>query len=205
MTRPVAFFDFDGTLTRGDSLLAFLTYLKGRRALATALLRAAPTLAAYGLRMRGNHVAKETLLRYAIGGDEQAWLMARGADFAREVAPNLLHEQGLEQVRRRREQGFRCVLVSASLDLYLRPWTEAMGFEGCLCSSLAVDAQGRVSGRLAGKNCYGEEKVRRIREWGQAHPFATSVAYGDTKGDFPMLRDCDEGWLLRSGEFQAFP
>ncbi len=46
---------------------------------------------------------------------------------------------------------------------------------------------GRLTGRLAGKNCNGNEKVCRIREAVTLTPYQAVYAYGDSSGDREML------------------
>ena len=101
-----------------------------------------------------------------------------------------------------RAAGDRCVLVSASLDLWLQPWAQRHGFAAVLCSQLAADADGRASGRLAGANCFGAEKVRRLEAW-LAGTRPRLVAYGDSRGDLPLLDFADEGWRWQAGRFHA--
>jgi phosphoserine phosphatase len=45
----------------------------------------------------------------------------------------------------------------------------------------------KLSGHLKTKNCYGPEKVRRIREVIDTDEYSTIYAYGDTRGDKEML------------------
>ena len=74
------------------------------------------------------------------------------------------------------------------------------GFTHYLTSALSVDAQGNISGKLEGANCYGEEKVRRIKEWFQTYGVPEYIyAYGDTKGDIPMLTMANEGYWVKGG------
>jgi phosphoserine phosphatase len=49
----------------------------------------------------------------------------------------------------------------------------------------------RLTGRIEGANCHGEEKVRRIRDAYQLKEYSQVYAYGDTKGDLPMLALAD--------------
>jgi phosphoserine phosphatase len=39
-----------------------------------------------------------------------------------------------------------------------------------------------------GKNCHGEEKVRRILEQHNMSDYEVVYAYGDTAGDLPMMK-----------------
>ena len=51
--------------------------------------------------------------------------------------------------------------------------------------------EGVLTGKIAGVNCHGEEKVRRIKEAYPKDALTKVYAYGDTKGDLPMLRLAD--------------
>jgi phosphatidylglycerophosphatase C len=58
-------------------------------------------------------------------------------------------------------------------------------------TTLAFDAEDRVTGLLGGPNCRGPEKVRRLREIFGPEVRLTA-AYGDTGGDTEMLAIADE-------------
>lgn len=198
MNRPVAFFDFDGTLTRSDSLIPFLRQVRGAR-FALDLLEFSPWLGAYALRLMKNDYAKEALLSKALAGMSLDNLRKQGQIFAAERIPSMLRPDTMSRLREHQERGHLCVLVSASLDIYLEPWCQKNGFDFCLSSSLATDKDGRASGKLKGANCYGEDKVRRIQNLleniGMVPPYV--YAYGDSKGDIPMLSLANEGFLVR--------
>ena len=56
------------------------------------------------------------------------------------------------------------------------------------------DRRGRLSGRIDGENCYGAEKLRRLRhEVPQLRGACHVVAYSDSHVDLPMLRWADSG------------
>ncbi|WP_257292907.1 haloacid dehalogenase-like hydrolase, partial [Endozoicomonas sp. ONNA1] len=54
----VAFFDFDGTLTTGDTLMPFLKYVLGRRKYYAKLFLVSPILVAYFAKVLRNDIAK---------------------------------------------------------------------------------------------------------------------------------------------------
>ncbi len=45
----------------------------------------------------------------------------------------------------------------------------------------------KISGKLLTKNCYGQEKVNRIRKQYNLNDYNHIYAYGDSKGDKEML------------------
>lgn len=200
----IAFFDFDGTLTCGDSLIPFLHMVRGTPLLMYDLLAVSPWLVAYMLRLLRNDRAKEELFKQTLAGTGIDELRRKGQCFAENYLPGMLRAVMIERLRHHQRLGHSCVLVSASLDLYLQPWSQMNGFTHCLATSLLTDEQKIITGRLSGSNCYGEEKVKRIQEFLErlGKP-ARTYAYGDSSGDHYMLAMVDEGYLVRS-EHQWF-
>jgi phosphoserine phosphatase len=67
-----------------------------------------------------------------------------------------------------------------------------MRFDACLSSRLSLDAQGCVTGKLLGSNCWGIEKVARLQDWLQRpRNTYTLYAYGDSRGDLELLAAAD--------------
>ncbi len=118
----VAAFDFDGTLTRRDTLLPFLRYLLGDAQVVRHALMLSPTLAGYGLGLVSNSIAKERVFVQCLSGMRTDVLQREGERFASYVLPGLLRHETLQRLEWHRQQGHRCVVISASLDIYVRPW-----------------------------------------------------------------------------------
>ena len=188
----IAAFDFDGTLTKRDTLMPFLARGLGWPRLMLALVVCSPWLAAFALCLVSNHVAKQKLLLVTLknrtttetdnwtnrwlahdfSGQLQSWTMARLAE----------HQKA----------GHCCVMVSASPDIYLKRVSQQLGFDALLCTEMAV-MSGQLTGLMKTPNCHGEQKVLRLKAWmaeryGAAAAGAVVHAYGDTSGDKPMLR-----------------
>jgi len=198
-TDVVAAFDFDGTISTGDSLQYFLRRVLGWPRYLLALLLAAPWLLACALHLIDRHQAKQRLLRVSLGGTTVTQAQGWAADFIAHALPGLLRPEMLARVAWHQAQGHRTVLVSASPSLYLQPWAAQMGFEAALCTELqSVD--GRYTGRLATRNCWGPEKVRRLEAWWGASAPARMYAYGDSRGDREMLARADVPWLRGAGQ-----
>lgn len=198
MSEVVAFFDFDGTLTHGDSLLPFLRMVRGTPRFALDILAVSPQLAAYALRMMRNDVAKEALLRQTLGGLPISVLSDLGRQFAKHSITNMLRKETFDLLRDHQMQGHCCVLVSASLDIYLEPWAKEVGFDRCITSSLVTNNDGLVTGKLKEGNCHGQEKVRRIQLLLEkiGSPDMT-YGYGNGNGDLPMFAFVDKGFLVK--------
>lgn len=201
--KAIAAFDFDGTLTRGDTLIPFLARGLGWPRLLLALARCAPWLAAYALRLLPNDVAKAHLLRATLAGRSCAEVDGWARAWLAQDLPAQLQDWTLARLAWHKEAGHCCVLVSASPDIYLRHVASQLGFDGLICTELQVHAGvhgERLTGRMQTPNCYGEQKVLRLKAW-QAARFGDSAAqamtlyaYGDTAGDKPMLRLAHHAW-----------
>ena len=120
---------------------------------------------------------------------------AFAADLERRVDP-----AALERVRWHRDQGHELVLVSASLELYLAPLGDLLGFDAVLATRLVIDGEDRVTGSLDGANVRGAEKVRRFRQW-LGGDLCELWAYGDSDGDRELLALADHGFRVPRGGF----
>lgn len=181
----VAAFDFDGTLTRGESFFRFLAFITPWHRFAFCFLISLPVLLLYVARLMDNESAKVRVLRVFLRGRALAEVQAGADSFAREKIPATLRPEAVARLRGHQKQGHACALVSATLAIYLRPWASEMGFETVLATELEVDAQGRLTGGLASPNCYGPEKAARLREHFGLERI--KAAYGDSAGDTEML------------------
>jgi phosphatidylglycerophosphatase C len=181
----VAVFDFDGTIIRGDSTTAFCrAEFPGR--MLPAMVRAAPRLAGHALGLVDRQRLKEAVLTAVLGGREEPEVRARAAGWAARCLPGMVRPAALERLRWHRSRGHRVVIASASLELLLEPWAPAAGVDDVLATRLAV-AGGRLTGRLDGPNCYGPEKVVRLRALLGDLDGVELYAYGDSRGDRELL------------------
>ena len=190
--KPViAAFDFDGTLTRRDTLFPFLLHVAGPVKFSYKILLLLVTLAGYALGLIRNDKAKIKVLRCFLANMEMATLQQYALQFAEIKLPSLLRNEAMQRLAWHRQQGHRCVVVSASLEIYLRPWASKAGFDDILGSRLETLADGRTTGNLLGENCFGAEKIRRLETLLGTLDNFTLYAYGDSRGDKELLSAAD--------------
>ncbi len=187
----VAAFDFDGTLTRRETLLPFLLHTLGAAAVARHALMLSPTLAGYGLGLIRNDVAKERVFVRCLAGMRNDELQQEAERFAALILPRLLRQEALQRLDWHKRQGHRCVVISASLELYVRPWAIKAGFDDVIATRLETRENGHVTGKLSGANCYGIEKVRRLEALLGVRDGYSLYAYGDSRGDKELLSSAD--------------
>jgi phosphatidylglycerophosphatase C len=186
--RIVAAFDFDGTITRRDTVVPFLAFACGRMRVAAALAAVGPQLALALAGLGSRDDPKESLLRRLLAGRDAGPVNSAGRDFAERLVNDTrrLRPDTLEKIRWHRDQGHELVMVSASLSTYLEPLAAHLGFDAVLSTTLEVGPDDRFTGRLVGRNCRGVEKAERLRTW-LGNGECVIWAYGDSAGDTELL------------------
>jgi HAD superfamily hydrolase (TIGR01490 family) len=117
-------------------------------------------------------------------GRAEADVRACGERYAKGFGERVRPES-LARIRWHRDQGDTVVIVSASLDAYLRSWCQELGLE-LICTELE-SKRGKLTGRYRGGDCTGPEKARRVRERYDSSRYETVYAYGDTAEDRELL------------------
>lgn len=182
--KKIAFFDFDGTITTRDTLPEIIRFQRGSLSLYTGFLLLSPWLLLYKLGLLANDRAKEILLKYFFGGMREQDFQQNCDAFAETRLPHLIRSGALKEISRLKAEGAVLVIVSASAGNWIRKWSESLSL-GLVSTTLQID-NGVLTGGIEGKNCHGEEKVRRIRAIWNLEEYEV-YAYGDSKADLPML------------------
>jgi HAD superfamily hydrolase (TIGR01490 family) len=149
-----------------------------------------PTLLRYAFGMVNNGRAKERVLERFLGGQSVDEIQAVAERFATETIPSLLDPEALDRLHWHKQKGHTTALFSASLELYLRPWAGATGFDVVIGTQLETQ-NGCFTGRFATPNCYGPEKTRRLEAEGLPLTGSTVYAYGNSRGDRELLDRAD--------------
>lgn len=191
--KPViAAFDFDGTITKRDTLISFLAFAAGKSQTVKKLLLSSPQMIGFLLHQISRQETKEAILKRFFKGIPYHQLQEMGEAFSCSPAlSRLIYPAALKRLEWHKSQKHRCILISASLDVYLEPWSQRLGFDDVICSKLEVDQNGNVTGLLEGKNCWGPEKERRLLQLIGPKDNYILYAYGDSRGDEELLSAAD--------------
>ena len=185
--RKVVVFDFDGTLTTRDTLLQFIRYACGTRALLLGFLRHAPLLMLMKLGLYPNWKAKQRVFAHFFRGMALQDFNALCQHFAADCR-HLLRPKGEATLRRAQAEGAEVLIVSASIDNWVQPFFPDVRVLG---TQIEV-SDGRLTGRFLSRNCYGQEKVSRILALYPDRENYHVTAYGDSRGDRELLAFADE-------------
>lgn len=183
--KKIAFFDFDGTITTKDTLLEFIKFSKGVFSFYTGFFINLPYLLAYKLHVISNQKAKEKVLAYFFMGTPLTSFQDLCERFVSERLPSLLRPKAIIEINKLLQAGVEVVIVSASPENWIKPWTNSMQLQ--LVATRLEVTDDRLTGKIFEYNCHGMEKVRRIKERYALDNYSEILAYGDTRGDLPML------------------
>ncbi len=198
MCGKVHLFDFDGTLTTADTLLAFVAFARGRGALVGGLLRFSPLLVLMKLRLYANYRVKQKFFSHYFKGMTLERFDTLCRDFAASHR-HLLRPEGIGTLDRALRQGCLVLVVSASVDNWVAPffdsWLSRQPHDAPRLQVLGTQvevADGKLTGRFLTPNCYGAEKVNRVKAVLTRPRAEYDIdAYGDSRGDKEMLAYAD--------------
>lgn len=188
----LALFDFDGTITTEDSLVEFIQYAVGKPKYYQGLFFLMPTLAAYTLKIIPNYIAKEKLIAHFFKG----WDVDKFNDVAKkyslEKIDEIIRPQAITKINWHKDQGHNIVIVSASIENWLKSWCDKADI--ALISTKLEVKSNQLTGKFSTRNCYGLEKVNRIKAEYNLSEFEFIYAYGDSGGDRELLALADESF-----------
>lgn len=183
-------FDFDGTLTRRDTLLEIIRFAKGGRGFLLCMLRFLPLLVLMKAGLYPNWKVKQKVFAHCFGGMTAGAFNSLCVSFADENS-HILRPKGMKKLRQVMAEGSTAVIVSASVNNWVEPFfRDVPGIY--VVGTIVEERDGVITGRFLTRNCYGREKVKRLL---QLYPERTDywlTAYGDSRGDFELLDFANE-------------
>jgi phosphatidylglycerophosphatase C len=185
----IAAFDFDGTLTKKDTLFDFIIFAFGRKRLYKALAVLFPVLFLHKIKIVSNHAAKERLFSHFFAG-----MLARDYyilcdNYAAEIN-KILNLTAMNKLLGHQQEGCTIIVISASIEDWIKPWAKKNNIDEVIATQIEI-IDNKVTGRFKSKNCYGIEKVNRLLSAFPNRNDYKLYAYGDSKGDRELLALAD--------------
>lgn len=188
----LALFDFDGTISRGDSQSKFMRYAVSKPKFIFGVIFSLHILIRYFLKMISNDKVKVYFLALFFRGMKIEEFDRLAKSYSINEVNKHIFTDAQKKLAEHKRNGDDIVIVSASLENWLRPWCEENGFD--LIATQIEVADGLITGKLASGNCYGEQKVKRIKELYNLDEYEYIYAYGNSRGDREMLELADESF-----------
>jgi len=190
--KTLVLFDFDGTLYLHDSFTGFIFYALRKRHIVKRGLQILPWIQAYYLKLYPAHHMRPKLYVSMFKDSDAEEILHLAQDYAQQLMLKL-NPKLLEQLRQHQELGHEVVLVSASLDLYLKPVCSYLNID-LICSEVEIKA-GKMTGFYQTPDCSNQQKKSRILEKYKLQDYAEIYAYGNSEEDEEMLSLAHQRYL----------
>ncbi|RZQ53650.1 HAD-IB family hydrolase [Pseudoalteromonas phenolica] len=191
--KNLALFDFDGTLTDADMFTKFLKFSATKKRAWLIRLTLLPLYGFYKLGLFPAPTLRKLASFVAYKNKSISFLLPLGEEYALKVIPKHLRKQAIERLNWHLEQGDTVIVVSASLNLYLKPWCHSLGI-GLICSELATQND-KFTGLYINGDVSDHTKAERVKSMFSLKEFKRIYAYGDTPEDHALLSLADEQYM----------
>ncbi|HQG31204.1 MAG TPA: HAD-IB family phosphatase [Deltaproteobacteria bacterium] len=189
----LALFDFDGTISTRDTTWDFILRACGRRRVLSGFVHLSPMILSYSLKRISHHEAKQAVIRHYFGDWEKDAFIRAARHYARTVVPTIIRPEAASRINRHLGMGHTVAVVTGSLEVLLSEWCTGVGVD---LIATGIDLNSASIG-LSTRNCFREEKARRVREKYDLGSFETIYAYGDSSGDREMMALAHERYYRR--------
>lgn len=197
--KKLAIFDIDYTITKKETLMEFYKYIvKNDIKNIKFLPRALFSGAMYGLKVYDEKKVKESFLKFIEGIDEKE-LAVLTKKFYDERLSNILYEDAVEMIKKLKKEGYMVILISASPEFYIKEFYAIEEVDLIIGTKFTFEG-GKFIRQMNGKNCKGEEKVKRLYEVLNKEnieaDFENSYMFSDSLSDKPLLDLVGKPYLI---------
>ena len=177
-------FDFDGTISRSDSMYQFIFFIKNKGKLALNLFCNLHNFFKYFLGIISRDKLKELLLKEIFQEFTKDQLNVYSKNFCEKFQASI-KDQAKKDIASLKESKQEVCIVTASMDIWMEELAKKM-YVKLICTESVFRDKKFFS--FKNSNCNGEEKAKRIMKKYDLASFDTIYAYGDTSGDKEMLK-----------------
>lgn len=191
MDSVIAAFDFDGTVTKKDTFFNFLLRGLSFGIFLGGSIKSLPILFLYALRKLSADDAKERIFGIFFKNMTEEKFNQLCSAYSLNGVPRIIRKQALQKIQWHRSLGHELVIVSASIENWIKPWAKKNNFDKVI-STIPEVKNGLLTGRFKTKNCNREEKVNRfLANYPNKKNYRLYV-YGDDSKDKWLFEIADE-------------
>jgi phosphatidylglycerophosphatase C len=184
--KTIAFFDFDGTLYKKDSLIEFTKFSKGKVSFYFGILKLSPYLIAMKFHLISNEKAKQKYITHFFKDEEYSFFREKAREFAITKIDVDLDSKIYFEFQNYVKNNHKIYIVTASIPEWIEPWSKQFGVP-VVGTKLEI-VNNKITGNFITKNCFGKEKVNRINDIVNLQEFDNVFVYGSGKGDYEMKK-----------------
>lgn len=187
--KKLYLFDFDGTLTYRDTMFLYLKFYDSSK-FNFQFIKHIPLFILLKLKLADPEKIKRSFISSILKGQTKNKIEKKSQEFFNKYYPEIFRENALEFINNIDREKTDCYIVSASLDIWVKPFADKFNMK--LLATQAEFVNDIFTGNFIGKNCNGPEKVNRIEQALAGKKYDKTIAFGDTSGDKEMLSWANE-------------
>ena len=192
--KGIAFFDLDGTITSKDTFIDFIVFCRGKNHFLLGLLVLGPSIILYFFNLFPNYRLKELFFRYYLADYFSAEELENlGESYSEKRLPSIVYADALMRIDWHKKNSHEIIILTASSSVWLSDWCNTNELQ--LIGTQFEKKDGKYTGKILGKNCYGSEKLRIIENILSKHHGSLTFGYGDSKADKLFLNRLKYGYF----------
>lgn len=186
----IAAFDFDDTITRKCTFVGIMVHLVGLDKFLLKMIKLLPDVILYKLGIMSNNDIKLRMFTRFFAGMKENEYKDFCKRYSEEVVSKIIAEKAKEKIDWHKTNGHKLVIITASMEDWVKPWADSNNFDAVLSTRPEIK-EGFLTGEFENRNCFGEEKVKRLLEIYPNREDYVLYAYGDSDGDKALLEYAD--------------
>jgi HAD superfamily phosphoserine phosphatase-like hydrolase len=159
----LAVFDLDGTITKKDTYLEFIKYVRGKTYFYYDVFILSPYIVLFYLGCYNNNKLKELFFKFFFKNYKVEYLEEKGRVFSSQKIPALSYKGALNVLNWHKKQNHDILIISASADIWLKEWCYLNNYK--LIWTKFEKQKGNFTGRIDGENCFGKQKKKLLTEY----------------------------------------
>lgn len=145
---------------------------------------------------------KQAMMRWSMVGKSRAYMESLAEEFAENEVAHGLRPGAIKALEEHRANGDIIMIASAAVDLIVGPIASRLNVEHWVATDMKWEG-GKLSPNFASKNCYGPEKLERVKQLfaqnlGLKQNNTLITMYSDSYSDIDILRFCDKGVAINA-------
>lgn len=195
----IAIFDLDYTLTKKGTWGRFV--LKNVKYKPWLWLPLAISAGVTQWRYKQGHFprirVKQAMMRWSMVGKSRSLMESLAEEFAQDEVASGLRPGAIKALEEHRAKGDIVIIASAAVDLIVKPIAQRLNVDHWVATDMKW-VEDRLAPDFASKNCYGPEKLERVKQLFAQNPALKQnntiiTMYSDSYSDIDILRFCDKG------------
>lgn len=189
--KTIIAFDFDGTLTKRDSFLHFIKFVKGNSFLYFNLCYFVLLWTLFKVKIISRHQSKELIFRKCFKGMSLKTFNRHCELFIFEIN-KILRKEVTIKIKEHISEGHTPIIISASIKNWILPWAKTNNINLVIATEIEIDKNNILTGKFSTPNCRGIEKTNRLFNIYKNRNDFKLISYGDSTGDNELLENSNE-------------